>query len=349
MAAAAQSDYGKHFSADLFAVSVAGAHGQAATGLMQILSGGSYYQKVYNLAESKRGHESDEDRYVRAYSPYPTISRSRRSASPLSARAAATTLPPRCGWAPPTSMRSRSIPPSPSSARSIIRRPYDDPRVNLSINDARNFFRTADQESDLIVYGISICIPRSAMPPTCESIPTSTPARASPKAFKLLKPDGVLSISFTLVNYALGFKLSKILRELPCAGKPLAVRVLYDYSKTTAFIVRKGGAVTMPNASAFAAIGFTMSPILFSQPYPGSGVPTDDWPFFYMVERAYPFTYMIALGIVLLLSYFFVRRTIGFSDPIDRSYLPFFFLGSGFMLVETKAITELGLHLGGTW
>jgi hypothetical protein len=29
--------------------------------------------------------------------------------------------------------------------------------------------------------------------------------------------------------------------------------------------------------------------------------------------------------------------------------MPFFFLGSGFMLVETKAITELGLHLGGTW
>ena len=52
---------------------------------------------------------------------------------------------------------------------------------------------------------------------------------------------------------------------------------------------------------------------------------------------------------ILLLSYVFVRKTIGFSDPIDRSYLPFFFLGSGFMLVETKAITELGLHLGGTW
>jgi hypothetical protein len=58
---------------------------------------------------------------------------------------------------------------------------------------------------------------------------------------------------------------------------------------------------------------------------------------------------MIALGMVLLLSYYFVRKTIGFTDPIDRSYVPFFFLGSGFMLVETKAITELGLHLGGTW
>ena len=45
----------------------------------------------------------------------------------------------------------------------------------------------------------------------------------------------------------------------------------------------------------------------------------------------------------------FVRKTIGWNEPIERGYVPFFFFGSGFMLVETKAITELGLHLGGTW
>ncbi|MFZ1170302.1 MAG: hypothetical protein WAO01_03765, partial [Bradyrhizobium sp.] len=169
------------------------------------------------------------------------------------------------------------------------------------------------------------------------------------EAFRLLKPDGVLAVSFTLVNDALGFKLSKILREQPGAGKPLAVRVLYDSARTTAFIVRKGGDVTMPKTGPVASIGFTDVSDYFAQAYPESSVPTDDWPFFYMVERAYPITYMIALGIILLLSYIFVRQTVGFSDPIDRSYLPFFFLGSGFMLVETKAVTELGLHLGGTW
>ena len=42
-----------------------------ADGLMQILSGGSYYQKVYNFADSKRGQESDADRYVRAYYEFP--------------------------------------------------------------------------------------------------------------------------------------------------------------------------------------------------------------------------------------------------------------------------------------
>jgi hypothetical protein len=35
-----------------------------------------------------------------------------------------------------------------------------------------------------------------------------------------------------------------------------------------------------------------------------------------VVERAYPVTSMIALGMILPLSYFFVRRTIGFSEPI---------------------------------
>src|SRR5260370_8909749 len=105
----------------------------------------------------------------------------------------------------------------------------------------------------------------------------------------------------------------------------------------------------MREGKGFGSMGFTDVSDYFAQPYPESAVPTDDWPFFYMVERAYPVTYMIALGMVLLLSYFFVRKTIGFTEPIDRSYLPFFFLGSGFMLVETKAITELGLHLGGPW
>ena len=68
-----------------------------------------------------------------------------------------------------------------------------------------------------------------------------------------------------------------------------------------------------------------------------------------MIKRTYPLSYMIALGMVLMLSYMFVRKTIGWTEPVERGYLPFFFLGAGFMLVETKAITELGLHLGGTW
>jgi SAM-dependent methyltransferase len=319
-------------------------------GLMQILSGGSYYQKVYDFADGKRGQETDADRYVRAYYEFPYNFRKAPERVAIvgagSGNDAATAL--RMGAA---HVDAIEIDPAIAflGAKYHPERPYDDPRVNLSINDARNFFRTANQQYDLIVYGVldSHTALSHASNLRVDSYVYTREGIA--EAFRLLKPDGVLSISFTLVNDALGFKLSKILRELPGAGKPLAVRVGYDSARTTAFIVRKGEPVTMPDANAFASIGFTDVSDYFGQAYPDAAVPTDDWPFFYMVERAYPVTYMVALGMILLLSYFFVRRTIGFSEPIDRSYLPFFFLGSGFMLVETKAITELGLHLGGTW
>ena len=317
---------------------------------MQILSGGSYYQKVYNFADTKRGLESGADRYVRAYYEFPyNFNKTPERVAIVgsgSGNDVATAL--RMGAA---HVDAIEIDPAIAflGTKYHPERPYDDPRVTLSINDARNFFRTADQKYDLIVYGVldSHTALSHASSLRVDSYVYTREGIA--EAFRLLKPDGVLSISFTLVNDALGFKLSKILRDLPGAGKPLAVRVLYDNSRTTAFVVKKGQAVTMPDANAFASIGFSDVSNYFAQPYPESAIPTDDWPFFYMVERAYPFTYMIALGMILLLSYFFVRKTIGFSDPIDRNYLPFFFLGTGFMLVETKAITELGLHLGGTW
>ncbi len=321
-----------------------------ADGLMQILSGGTYYQKVYNFADGKRGLESGADRYVRAYYEFPyNFNKTPERVAIVgsgSGNDVATAL--RMGAA---HVDAIEIDPAIAflGTKYHPERPYDDPRVTLSINDARNFFRTADQKYDLIVYGVldSHTALSHASSLRVDSYVYTREGIA--EAFRLLKPDGVLSISFTLVNDALGFKLSKILRDLPGAGKPLAVRVLYDSSRTTAFVAKKGQAVTMPDANAFASIGFSDVSNYFAQPYPESAIPTDDWPFFYMVERAYPFTYMIALGMILLLSYFFVRKTIGFSDPIDRNYLPFFFLGAGFMLVETKAITELGLHLGGTW
>jgi hypothetical protein len=76
-------------------------------------------------------------------------------------------------------------------------------------------------------------------------------------------------------------------------------------------------------------------------------VSTDDWPFFYMPRRVYPRSYLLMVGLVLLLSlaFFatFVRERPRFSQAA------FFLLGAGFMLVETKGITELGLALGNTW
>lgn len=317
-------------------------------GLMQILSGGFYYQKVFNLAESNRGHEAEEDRYVRAYYEFPFNFKKKPERVAIVGSGSGNDVA--------AALRKDAlhvdaieIDPAIAYLGKIYHpeHPYDDPHVTLTINDARNFFRTTQQKYDLIIYGVldSHTAISHASNLRVDSYVYTREGIA--EAFKLLKPDGVLSIAFALPNESLGFKLSHILQDIPGAGKPLAVRALYGTHSITAFIAQKGRDVAMPDVNAFA--GFTNVSDHFAQSYPEASIPTDDWPFFYMIGRTYPVSYMIVLGMALLLSYFFVRKTIGLTDPIERGYLPFFFLGSGFMLVETKAITELGLHLGGTW
>jgi spermidine synthase len=321
-----------------------------ADGLMNILSGGAYYQKVFNLSDKNRGQESADDHYARAYYEFPFNFKKKPERVAIvgagSGNDVAAAL--RMGAA-----HVDAIEIDPAIAflgkASHPEHPYDDPRVTLNINDARNFFRTAQGQYDLIIYGVLDSHTAISHASNLRVDSYVYTREGITEAFKLLKPDGVMSISFALPNDSLGFKLSHILQGIPGAGKPLAVRVGYDSKTTTAFITQKGRDAVMPDAKALDSFGFTDMSAHFAQAYPEESIPTDDWPFFYMMERTYPTSYMFALGMVLMLSYMFVRKTIGWNEPVERGYVPFFFLGSGFMLVETKAITELGLHLGGTW
>jgi len=319
-------------------------------GLMNILSGGSYYQKVFNFSESNRGNESEEDSYIRAYYEFPFQFKKKPERVAIvgagSGNDVAAAL--RMGAShvdaieidPAIAFLGKSYHPE---------HPYDDPRVTLHINDARNFFRTAKQQYDLIIYGVLDSHTSLSHASNLRVDSYVYTREGIAEAFKLLKPDGVVSIAFALPNESLGFKLSHVLSDMPGAGKPLAIRVGYDSKTTTAFIAQKGRNAVLADPQAFAKFGFEDVSAHFAKPYAAENIPTDDWPFFYMMKRNYPISYMIALGMVLALSYMFVRKTIGWTEPVERGYLPFFFLGAGFMLVETKAITELGLHLGGTW
>ena len=68
-----------------------------------------------------------------------------------------------------------------------------------------------------------------------------------------------------------------------------------------------------------------------------------------MKQRTYPFSYLVMIGLMLAVSAWMVRRRLGPQLLGDASQAVFFFLGAGFMLIETKGITELGLVFGNTW
>jgi hypothetical protein len=80
---------------------------------------------------------------------------------------------------------------------------------------------------------------------------------------------------------------------------------------------------------------------------------TDDWPFLYLRSRELPAHYRAALALVLAVSaaaVWLVRRAQRDAGrPAARWSWHFFFLGAGFMLLETKSIVQFALLWGSTW
>jgi hypothetical protein len=73
----------------------------------------------------------------------------------------------------------------------------------------------------------------------------------------------------------------------------------------------------------------------------------DDWPFLYLPGRAIPRDYVLAIMLMALISVLAVR---GAAGPGWRGLdLHFFALGAGFLLLETRGLGVLALHLGSTW
>ena len=76
-------------------------------------------------------------------------------------------------------------------------------------------------------------------------------------------------------------------------------------------------------------------------------MPTDDWPFLYLREPTIPalnlrgMAIVAVLSLVILLAFAPVRR----ARPSGRM----FFLGAGFMLLETKGVVHMALLFGATW
>jgi hypothetical protein len=73
---------------------------------------------------------------------------------------------------------------------------------------------------------------------------------------------------------------------------------------------------------------------------------TDDWPHLYLRERRVPREYLGVLAGILVLSAVAVFWNFRGQARLDGHM---FFMGAGFLLLETKSITELSLLLGATW
>lgn len=213
--------------------------------------------------------------------------------------------------------------------------PYADPRVHLHVNDARAYLRTASTKYDVIVFGTldSQTLLSGMSSVRLDNYVYTVESFRSARA--RLKPDGTLIVYHMSGFPYIAAKIYQMLGE--AFGSPPGVFAAYHYLFNYTFVAGAGAAaVPAPKREVSVEL---------NQPV---ARPHDDWPYLYLQARTIPGHYLVALAALLAITAGFVAFGGGASlvRGIDGAM---FLMGAGFLLVETKSVTEMSLLFGSTW
>jgi SAM-dependent methyltransferase len=267
-------------------------------------------------------------------------------------------------------------------------KPYDDPRVAIILDDGRSALRRGSKPYDMIAYALvdSLVLHSSYSSLRLESFLFTEQAFRDIKA--RLNDDGIFVMSNyyrqgwivgRLVKMAQNvFGSEPIVLSLPFRASIMAGDAL-KFGQFNVILVGKGGSKRLEAIRKKFETDhfFWLSrrpldnvPLNAFRPEPPSvqGVdpdrwqqigpaavdttgigplPTDQWPFLYLRDSRIPNLNLrsIALVAVLSLVILFAFAPLRTIRPSPRM----FFLGAGFMLLETKGVVHLALLFGSTW
>ncbi len=245
-------------------------------------------------------------------------------------------------------------------------RPYDSRNVRVHIDDARAYLTRTDQRYDTIVFGFldSHRLFSHMSSVRLDNYVYTTRSLETVRA--RLTPGGVVALTFTVHEKWIADRLYGLVER--AFGHPPLV---YDGGKGTGgtmFINAPGGTPARPSGvpeitgAEFreqilghgdrvtwnyvpSLAGFIPNSEFTADPR----LPTDEWPYLYMREPAIPPNYLE----VLLLTLAAATALVWLLAPRPSFRRPstwnFFALGAAFALLETRAVTEIGLVLGSTW
>jgi SAM-dependent methyltransferase len=266
-------------------------------------------------------------------------------------------------------------------------RPYSDPRVTIHLDDGRSFVRKTDRLYDLISYAVvdSLALHSSYSSIRLESFLFTEEAFRDIKA--RLKPGGVFAM-YNFYRQGWVVERLVMLAERVFGTKSLVISLPYqdrispsndqrdyitfllvgnDKSEVVDAIRARfekdhffwlcdqprvnelldGFGATSPTGplargAKFNKIGPAVVDVTGTE-----RTPSDDWPFLYLREPSIPtlnlrgIVLLGALSLIVLLVFAPVRK----MRPNGRM----FFLGAGFMLLETKGVVHMALLFGSTW
>lgn len=219
-----------------------------------------------------------------------------------------------------------------------LEHPYDSPRVDVHIDDARSFVENAKDKYDLVVFSILDSQTTNSSYTNIRLDNYVYTLEAMEATRKLLKPDGLLVLSFSSERPWFAGHLRDVLAR--AFGKP----PLMVQTNVTFFVVGPGNRVETalsanPRLKQFVDANSNIQT-------DDATLLTDDWPYLYMQYRGIPLVvWLLSLGLVGICWLTFNRL----KGPSAGVQWHFFFLGAAFMLLEVQIISKLALLFGTTW
>ncbi len=214
--------------------------------------------------------------------------------------------------------------------------PYSDPRVHAHVNDARAYLRNTSQRYDAIVFGTLDSHAQLAGMGSLRLDNYVYTREAFEAARDRLKPDGVLIAYHMSLRPYIAAKLNQLITEAFDA-EPLVLHTpgarFFNYTFIAGPVRDTVLTTGQPPADFYAE----------------TETPVDDWPYLYLRQRTVPAHYVTVLLGMLLIGALYVGAGAGRGILQGGLDAVMFLMGVGFLLVETKSVTEMSLLFGSTW
>ncbi len=225
--------------------------------------------------------------------------------------------------------------------------PYSSPRVRVTVNDARAFFKQATGPYDLIWYGWLDAHTLGSSYNNMRLDHYVYTLESFREARKLLAPDGLMVVNFPVQRTWMVDRLFNLLRQTfgrdPFAYCDASIAAKLRRVPTATLIVGEQP-VTSQMVESPALRDYLAS--WQWHPTGTTRAPTDDWPYLYLRQPGIPKLHLIVSTAILVAVLVAGRRALGVASGSDWH---FFALGAAFLLLEVQTVSRATLLFGMTW
>ena len=223
-------------------------------------------------------------------------------------------------------------------------KPYQSPRVQVVVDDARSYIQNSHEKFDVIVFSLLDSHTTTSYYSNIRIDNYVYTHEAFQAARRLLNPDGIFIVKFWVATPWIASRLYALVRTA-FDQPPVDVSALNSFYTSTGRFFIAGSqekirqAMTDPSLRAYIVDNA-------SEENSAVRMTTDDWPYFYQRDRGLPLSFEL-LSVVLVLFCWQLLRRAGMALASLRWH--FFFLGAGFMLLEAQIVSKMALLFGTTW